>query len=193
MNIDYNEFYNFANYMNNYSSNYKEKIDESLKDYYDAYTVFLITRKYNIDTIKYNRMNAVIDNYIYYKNINDDEIRKSLVCYYTYNIKDDIVKNVKPKPCFFVKARLERQAYEKIDKYEMETDDVKSHYKEVNDKYKYYYEESIKVITDDNDSDYYIDNLNYDNEDYNTDYNTDDYYYEDCETEYSTDYLSDEY
>jgi hypothetical protein len=178
--------------MNNYSSNYKEKIDESLKDYYDAYTVFLITRKYNIDTIKYNRMNAVIDNYIYYKNINDDEIRKSLLCYYTYNIKDDIVKNVKPKPCFFVKARLERQAYEKIDKYEMETDDVKNHYKEVNDKYKYYYEESIKVINDDNYSEAYIENEYSDEDDYNSDYNSD-YYYDEYDTDYSTDYLSDEY
>jgi len=193
MNINYNDFYNFANYMNNYSSNYKEKIDESLKDYYDAYTTFLITRKYTINNIKYNRMNAIIDNFMYHKNINDNKNRKSLVCYYISNIKDDINNNNKPKPCFFVKARLERQAYEKIDKYEMETDDVKSHYKEVNDKYKYYYEESVKVVNDDNESDYYIDNLNYDNEDYNTDYNTDDYYYEDCETEYSTDYLSDEY
>ena len=196
MNINYDDFTNFADYLNN-SKNVKnvnnESNDDSLKEYHNSYTKFLMTRKYNIDKIKYYRMNAIVDSFMYNKNMTDIDIQKSLIDYYIKNIKDYFDNTFKPNTCFFVKARLERQAYEKIDKYEKDTDEIALHYKEINDKNKYYYEKSIEIINDDNYSESYIENEYCDEDDYYSDYNTDDYYYDEYVTDYSTDYLSDEY
>lgn len=193
MNINYENFTHFADYLNNSKNANNKSIDETLKEYYNAYTTFLMTRKYNIDKIKYYRMNVIVDSFMYNINMTDIDIRKSLINYYIKNIKDCLDNTLKPKACFFVKARLERQAYEKIDKYEKDTDEIALHYKGINDKNKYYYEKSIEIINDDNYSESYIENEYCDEDDYYSDYNTDDYYYDEYVTDYSTDYLSDEY
>jgi len=193
MNINYDNFTHFADYLNNSKNVNNESIDETLKEYYNAYTTFLITRKYNIDKIKYYRMNVIVDSFMYNINMTDIDIRKSLINYYIKNIKDCLDNTKKLNACFFVKARLERQVYEKIDKYEKDTDEIALHYKEINDKNKYYYEKSIEIINDDNYSESYIENEYCDEDDYYSDYNTDDYYYDEYVTDYSTDYLSDEY
>lgn len=193
MNINYENFTHFADYLNNSKNANNKSIDETLKEYYNAYTTFLMTRKYNIDKIKYYRMNVIVDSFMYNINMNDIDIRKSLINYYIENIKDCLDNTLKPNACFFVKARLERQAYEKIDKYEKDTDEIALHYKGINDKNKYYYEKSIEIINDDNYSESYIENEYCDEDDYYSDYNTDDYYYDEYVTDYSTDYLSDEY
>jgi len=193
MNINYENFTHFADYLNNSKNANNKSIDETLKEYHNAYTTFLMTRKYNIDKIKYYRMNVIVDSFMYNINMNDIDIRKSLINYYIENIKDCLDNTLKPNACFFVKARLERQAYEKIDKYEKDTDEIALHYKGINDKNKYYYEKSIEIINDDNYSESYIENEYCDEDDYYSDYNTDDYYYDEYVTDYSTDYLSDEY
>jgi len=193
MNINYENFTHFADYLNNSKNANNKSIDETLKEYYNAYTTFLMTRKYNIDKIKYYRMNVIVDSFMYNINMTDIDNRKSLINYYIKNIKDYLDNTLKPNACFFVKARLERQAYEKIDKYEKDTDEIALHYKGINDKNKYYYEKSIEIINDDNYSESYIENEYCDEDDYYSDYNTDDYYYDEYVTDYSTDYLSDEY
>jgi len=192
MNLNYDNFTHFADYLNNSKNVNNETIHETLKEYYNAYTTFLITRKYNIDKIKYYRMNVIVDSFMYNKNMTDIDIRKSLINYYINNINDLFDNTLKTKECFFVKARLEIQKYEKIDKYEKDTDEIALHYKEINDKYKYYYEKSIEIINDDNYSEAYIENEYSDEDDYYSDYNSD-YYYDEYDTDYSTDYLSDEY
>ena len=52
-------------------NNYHPDYDDSLKDYYDAYCTYLVSRKYNGDAIKTFRKNAIIDFYITQNNIDN--------------------------------------------------------------------------------------------------------------------------
>ena len=60
--------------------------DDALKDYYDAYCSYLVSRKYTTDIIKTYRKNAIIDFYIT-ENKFDNSMRKELGSYYDTNIK----------------------------------------------------------------------------------------------------------
>jgi hypothetical protein len=126
---------------NNHTNN-----DDALKDYYDAYCSYLVSRKYNIDTIKIYRKNAIIDFYITQNNI-DNSLRNILDNYYIANVRDTFNKKLNPPPCFFHQARMEQKNEEEREKREIETDDVAQHYINLKNMYKTAYEEMTNITT----------------------------------------------
>jgi hypothetical protein len=116
--------------------------DDALKDYYDAYCSYLVSRKYDTETIKVYRKNAIIDFYITENKI-ADSLRKELDEYYIKNIKDTFNKKLNPPPCFFHQARASRKCEEAREKREIDTDDVAQHYINLKNMYKNVYEEMM--------------------------------------------------
>jgi hypothetical protein len=187
---------------NNHTEN-----DDALKDYYDAYCTYLVSRKYNADTIKTYRKNAIIDFYITQNNI-DTSLRSELDKYYTANIKDTFNKKLNPPSCFFHEARMAKKHEEEFEKREIETDDVAQHYISLKNMYKTVYDEmnnqnnvqnnfndNYNIQSDYNDElesnndkyfDYYEEYYNI----YDSDYYSDNEYYSDT---YSDDYDNNEY
>jgi hypothetical protein len=181
--------------------------DDALKDYYDAYCTYLVSRKYNIDTIKTYRKNAIIDFYITQNNI-DTSLRSALDNYYIANVCDTFNKKLNPPPCFFHEVRMAQKNEEYIKKRDIETDDVEQHYINLRNMYKTVYEEMNNLnnvhnnLNDNNiiQSDYnedlesnYDKYNEYDDEYYNiydSDYYTDNEYYSDT---YSDDYDNNDY
>ena len=177
--------------------------DDSLKDYYDAYCTYLVSRKYNADTIKTYRKNAIIDFYITQNNI-DYSLRSVLDKYYIENVSDTFNKKLNPPPCFFHEARMAKKQEENSEKRDVETDDVAQHYINLKNMYKTVYEEmnnqnnANSNLNDNNNiqsdfkdelesnNDKYFD---YEEEYYNI-YDSD-YYYSD--NEYYSDTYSDDY
>ena len=113
--------------------------DDALKDYYDAYCSYLVSRKYDTDTIKAYRKNTIIDLYITENKI-ADSLRKELDDYYTKNIKDAFNKKLNPPPCFFHQVRTAQKCEEARVKREIDTDDVAQHYINLKNMYKNVYE-----------------------------------------------------
>jgi hypothetical protein len=186
---------------NNHTNN-----DDALKDYYDAYCSYLVSRKYNTDTIKIYRKNAIIDFYITQNKI-DTSLRAVLDKYYIANIRDTFNKKLNPPPCFFHEVRMAKKQEEYIEKRDVETDDVAQHYINLKNMYKTVYEEmnnlnNVNNLNDNNNiqSDYNDDlesnndkYFDYDEEYYNiydSDYYTDNEYYSDT---YSDDYDNNDY
>jgi hypothetical protein len=171
---------------NNHTNN-----DDALKDYYDAYCSYLVSRKYNIDTIKIYRKNAIIDFYITQNNI-DNSLRNILDNYYIANVRDTFNKKLNPPPCFFHQARMKQKNEEEREKREIETDDVAQHYINLRNMYKTAYEEMNNVNNVQNN-----DNVNDNNiqNDYNDELesNNDKYFdhYEEYYNIYDSDYYSD--
>jgi len=181
--------------------------DDALKDYYDAYCTYLVSRKYNIDTIKTYRKNAIIDFYITQNNI-DTSLRSALDNYYIANVYDTFNKKLNPPQCFFHEVRMAQKHEEYIKKRDIETDDVEQHYINLRNMYKNVYEEMNNLnnvhnnLNDNNiiQSDYNedlesnCDKYNeYDDEYYNiydSDYYSDNEYYSDT---YSDDYDNNDY
>jgi hypothetical protein len=181
--------------------------DDALKDYYDAYCTYLVSRKYNIDTIKTYRKNAIIDFYITQNNI-DTSLRSALDNYYIANVCDTFNKKLNPPPCFFHEVRMAQKNEEYIKKRDIETDDVEQHYINLRNMYKTVYEEMNNLnnvhnnLNDNNiiQSDYnedlesnYDKYNEYDDEYYNiydSDYYSDNEYYSDT---YSDDYDNNDY
>ena len=116
--------------------------DDALKDYYDAYCSYLVSRKYDTETIKVYRKNAIIDIYITENKI-ADSLRKELDEYYIKNIKDTFNKKLNPPPCFFHQARASQKCEEAREKREIDTDDVAQHYINLKNMYKKVYEEMM--------------------------------------------------
>ena len=116
--------------------------DDALKDYYDAYCSYLVSRKYETETIKVYRKNAIIDIYITENKI-ADSLRKELDEYYIKNIKDTFNKKLNPPPCFFHQARASQKCEEAREKREIDTDDVAQHYINLKNMYKKVYEEMM--------------------------------------------------
>ena len=216
MMADFADFAVFADLYNDTGEKWEADgdTDDALKDYYDAYCSYLVSRKYNTETIKTYRKNAIIDFYMTEKKL-DNSFRKVLDAYYIQNIKDTFNKKLNPPVCFFHEVRME----EAREKREIETDDVAQHYINLKKKYEAVYEEMIKVSVNNHhaahsansansandnalsDCDDVESNFN-NNDKYNNHYNNFDYYDEyynmydsDCYTEcdcYSDGY-SDEY
>ena len=78
------------NICNDENNNYPD-YDDALKDYYDAYCSYLVSRKYDTNAIKTYRKNAIIDFYITQNNF-DNSLRKELDNYYIENIQDSFNK-----------------------------------------------------------------------------------------------------
>ena len=173
--------------------------DDALKDYYDAYCSYLVSRKYDTDTIKVYRKNTIIDLYITENKI-ADSLRKELDDYYTKNIKDAFNKKLNPPPCFFHQVRTAQKCEEARVKREIDTDDVAQHYINLKNMYKSVYEGMTTLSKNANNptyniqSDYEDNESNYDNncEYYDEYYNIydSDYY---TEYDYYSDAYSDEY
>jgi len=113
--------------------------DDALKDYYDAYCSYLVSRKYTTDVIKTYRKNAIIDFYIT-ENKFDNTMRKELDDYYVANIKDNFNKKLEPPVCFFHQVRMEEKDREASEKREIDTDDVAQHYINLKNMYKRVYD-----------------------------------------------------
>jgi hypothetical protein len=120
--------------------------DDALKDYYDAYCSYLVSRKYTTDVIKTYRKNAIIDFYITEKKF-DDSVRKELDAYYIQNIKDTFHKKLDPPPCFFHEVRTAQKNEELREEREIATDDVAQHYINLRHRYKAIYEAMTNATT----------------------------------------------
>ena len=179
-----------------------EQFDNNVKELFDCYTTFLVTRKYSHEKIKELRMKSIIENYIHLYDIEGNIERDMLRKAYTENVSDSFDKKLNPPKCFFAEARRERIAQEIAEKKERDTDDIAHHYKSINDKYKYIYEVSqhsahnpltqqsngkneddIDKLSDNN---YYERDEDYSHSSYNSDYYFDDYF-----SDSGSDYTSD--
>jgi len=140
--INYADFAVFADLYNDTGEKWEADgdADDALKDYYDAYCTYLVSRKYDTETIKTYRKNAIIDFYMTEKKL-DNSFRNVLDAYYIQNIKDTFNKKLNPPVCFFHEVRME----EAREKREIETDDVAQHYINLKKKYEAVYEEMTKV------------------------------------------------
>jgi hypothetical protein len=123
----------------NDENNDLQDYDDALKDYYDAYCSYLVSRKYNIADIKKYRKNTIIDFYIMQNKL-DNSLRNDLNNYYSNNIIDTFNKKLDPPPCFFHQARMSQKYQEEQEKRELETDDVAQHYISLKNMYKSVYE-----------------------------------------------------
>ena len=194
-NINYADFAVFANMYNDTDEKwniYKDEnnicpdYDDSLKDYYDAYCSYLVSRKYDKDTIKKHRKNAIIDFYITQNKL-DNAVRKELDNYYIENINDTFNKKLNPPPCFFHQVRMEAKNNEAIEKREIETDDVAQHYINLKNMYKTVYDGMTGVSTNVNNAN----DINIQNEFEDTDSNYDKYeYYDEYYNIYDSDYYT---
>jgi membrane-associated HD superfamily phosphohydrolase len=205
--VDFADFAVFADLYNDTGEKWEADgdTDDALKDYYDAYCSYLVSRKYNTETIKTYRKNAIIDFYMTEKKL-DNSFRNELDAYYIQNIKDTFNKKLNPPVCFFHEVRME----EAREKREIETDDVAQHYINLKKMYEAVYEEMTKGTVNNHhtmndnvlsDCDDVESNFNNNNDKYNYNHNPDYYdeyynmYDSDCYTEYDcySDGYSDEY
>jgi len=178
-------------------NNDHQDYDDALKDYYDAYCTYLVSRKYNGETIKTFRKNAIIDFYITQNNI-DNSLRNVLDKYYIANIIDKFNKQLNPPPCFFHEARMAKKFEEEKEKRDIETDDVAQHYINLKNMYKYVNDEMSNIangnnnLSDNNILNEYSDELESNNDKY---YEYYDEYYDIYDSEYysDNDYYSDNY
>jgi len=185
----------------NDENNDLQDYDDALKDYYDAYCSYLVSRKYNIADIKKYRKNTIIDFYIMQNKL-DNSLRNDLDYYYSNNIIDTFNKKLDPPPCFFHQARMSQKCQEEQEKRELETDDVAQHYINLKNMYKSVYEgmttSSANVNNqnynnqsecEDNESNYDKYREYYDNDEYYNIYDSDYYSEYDYNSEaYSEDY-----
>jgi hypothetical protein len=124
----------------------------AFKDYYTAYSSYLVARKYNLDDIKKFRMNSVID-YFMQVNMLADTCRGDLRKYYLKHISDVFDKTLDPPRCpFYLEEKYTREE-QKTKEYEEQTDEVKQHYRELDAKYKYFAELNHKLTCHDEDDD----------------------------------------
>lgn len=185
--IDYAEFIDFATKMNNTSDIGEEYLD-AIKTLYECYSTYMVIKKYSNEYIKNMRMNSVINNYENYKCQNYD--KEDIIKYYKTNIVDNFDKKLDPPKCLFNEAAREKKRMEEQEQFEIDTDDIKHHYDEINEKYKYYNELSYKNNKDENYDEEYFDEDNEEYEYYMSSDSDDSYEYYCSDNE--TDYMSDE-
>ena len=184
------DFYNDTDEKWNIHSDTKDviqDIDDALKDYYDAYCTYLVSRKYTTDVIKTYRKNAIIDFYITEKKI-DGSWKKELDDYYIANIKDNFNKKLEPPSCFFHQVRMEHKNNEAQEKREVDTDDVAQHYINLKNMYK-----NVFDLMNNASSNKLSNNNDYTQSDYDdTDSNYDKYadYYDEYYNAYDSDYYT---
>jgi hypothetical protein len=148
-----NNFVDFCSYFNN-DNNRSMRFDElgAFKDYYAAYSSYLVARKYDLEDIKRFRMNSVIDYFMQINMLNDtyrDELRR----YYIKYVQDDFNRTLNPPRCPFYLEEKYAEEQQKLKEYEDETDEVKQHYRELDAKYKYFAELNHKLTCHDEDDD----------------------------------------
>lgn len=185
--IDYNDFIDFATKMNNTSDIGEENLD-AIKTLYECYSKYMVIKKYSNEYIKDMRMNSVINNYEYYKSQKFD--KEDIIKYYKTNIVDKFDKKLDPPKCLFNEAAREKKLMEEKEQFEIDTDDIKHHYDEINMKYKYYNELSYKNNKDESDDEQELDEYNEGYEYYlssDSDDSYDGYYCSDNETDYMSD------
>lgn len=198
-----NNFIDLCSYFNNENNN-SSRFDElaAFKNYYNAYSSYLVSRKYNLEDIKRFRMNSVIDYFIQINMLNDtarDELRK----YYLEHIHDNFNRSLDPPKCPFYLAEKAAEEQRKYDEYDNETDEVKQHYRELDARCKYFAELNYKLThpeDDDNKSDTseeyhdytstsseacdFYEEYSYDDYDNNDAYDNDNYEDEDYDDDY---------
>ena len=104
---------------------------DSIKDYCNNFSSFLVIKKKPIDDIKNYRKEIIIDYYILtYKYDNKEELKK----YYEKNIKDDYNMKYNPPPSYMI--------YDNDEEVEKQ-DDISDHYDNINKKYEYYGNKSL--------------------------------------------------
>lgn len=185
MQIDYSDFKKFANDIivgNNVEI-------ENIKELFDAYTTYMMSKKMSNGDIKNNRMTSIINNYETYRKTKYNKCE--LMEYYKKHLVDNFNKTFNPPKCLFTAAQRERRIEKEKELFEMETDDIAHHYKEINDKYSYYNYENKKNDYDNIISDYEDEEYKFE---YNEEYYTSDsdYYYDEYYSDCESDYLSDE-
>ena len=175
--INFNDFAVFADIYNDTDEKWTihsdtkdiiQDCDDALKDYYDAYCSYLVSRKYTPDVIKTYRKNAIIDFYITENKI-DGSRRKELDDYYVEHIKDTFNKKLDPPPCYFHQVRMEEKNREASEKREIDTDDVAQHYINLKNMYKNVFDlmnntshNKSHINSDNTQSDYEETDSNYD-------------------------------
>ena len=178
-----NNFVDFCDYFNNDNNQSHLFADiAAFKDYYNAYSNYLVARKYNLEDIKRFRMNSVIDYFMQINMLNDtyrDELRK----YYVNHINDAYNRTLNPPKCPFYLAEKLTKEQTRLQQFEDETDEVKQHYKELDAKSKYLVELNYKLNHPEENDDNMTDNYNEEYEYSSTSSETNEYY-EDSYDEY---------
>ncbi len=170
----------------------------NIKELFDGYIKFLMTKKYDNNVIKEYRAKTTIDYYIDFYCDNKKYDRNELIEQYKKNIIDNFDKILNPPKSFFTMARREYIENEKREQNEKENCDINTHYDTINKKYEYYNKlnsmEKQKQINDNdeyynehfenniNDEEYNSSNYYSDYDDYDYDYiseNESEYYYDD--------------
>jgi hypothetical protein len=164
--------------------------DDALKDYYDAYCSYLVSRKYTTDIIKTYRKNAIIDFYIT-ENKFDNSMRKELDSYYDANIKDNFNKKLDPPTCFFHQVRMEKKNEEALEQRDIDTDDVAQHYINLKNMYKNVYNMMNNTTMNNNNLNNMSDNIHSECDDIESIYDKYTEYYDDYYNIYDSDYYSD--
>ena len=193
--INYADFSVFADMYNDTGEKWNihddDVNDDALKDYYDAYCSYLVSRKYTTDIIKTYRKNAIIDFYIT-ENKFDNLMRKELSRYYDANIKDNFNKKLDPPSCFFHQVRMEKQNEEAREQRDIDTDDVAQHYINLKNMYKNVYNMMNTTTMNNNNLNNMSDNIHSEEcDDIESIYDKYTEYYDDYYNIYDSDYYSD--
>ena len=110
----------------------------NIKELFDGYIKFLMTKKYDNNVIKEYRAKTTIDYYIDFYCDNKKYDRNELIEQYKKNIIDNFDKILNPPKSFFTMARREYIENEKREQNEKENCDINTHYDTINKKYEYY-------------------------------------------------------
>jgi hypothetical protein len=135
-----NNFMDFCGYFNNQNNN-KSEFNEiaAYKNMYNAYSSYLVARKYNLEDIRKYRMNSLIDYFIQINKLPDNS-REEFRKYYLAYIKDDFNVTLNPPRCpFYEEEKAKREEAER-QRIEDENDDIKEHYRQLDCRYKFFAE-----------------------------------------------------
>jgi hypothetical protein len=171
----------------------------NIKELFDGYIKFLMTKKYDNNVIKEYRAKTTIDYYIDFYCDNKKYDRNELIEQYKKNIIDNFDKILNPPKSFFTMARREYIENEKREQNEKENCDINTHYDTINKKYEYYNKlNSMEKQKQINDNDEYY-NEHFENNINDEEYNSSNYYsdYDDYDYDYirenESEYYSDDY
>jgi hypothetical protein len=171
----------------------------NIKELFDGYIKFLMTKKYDNNVIKEYRAKTTIDYYIDFYCDNKKYDRNELIEQYKKNIIDNFDKILNPPKSFFTMARREYIENEKREQNEKENCDINTHYDTINKKYEYYNKlNSMEKQKQINYNDEYY-NEHFENNINDEEYNSSNYYsdYDDYDYDYisenESEYYSDDY
>lgn len=171
----------------------------NIKELFDGYIKFLMTKKYDNNVIKEYRAKTTIDYYIDFYCDNKKYDRNELIEQYKKNIIDNFDKILNPPKSFFTMARREYIENEKREQNEKENCYINTHYDTINKKYEYYNKlNSMEKQKQINDNDEYY-NEHFENNINDEEYNSSNYYsdYDDYDYDYisenESEYYSDDY